>query len=225
VIETRSGELDENGVPLPPSAFPLEQFVWSARYVDSPVLRDANTDADGLCNDETDQRLYYLTDANANVTALVEYDPGDTRWEVVERYSYSAYGNQTIYDATWANTRTESLYANTLGFTGQDSDPVTGLSYYRDRWYNPTSRTFINRDPEGFYDGSFACNAYPFSLPNDSVSLRPLPVLFSVLIPNERTDAGATAYPSTLAGLWHLTRPPKRQDDRLPGGADWDAEE
>ena len=33
------------------------------------MLRDKNTDADGLCDDE---RIYYLGDANFNVTTLVD---------------------------------------------------------------------------------------------------------------------------------------------------------
>jgi RHS repeat-associated protein len=147
VIETRSGSLTSD----PSSLAPQYQYVWSARYVDSPILRDANADADGLCDDETDDRLYYLTDANSNVTALVEYDSGDTRWEVVERYSYSAYGNVTVYDGGW--TSASPAYDNDRLFAGREYDPATGLYYNRDRWYNPTTRTFINRDPEGFSAG------------------------------------------------------------------------
>ena len=55
--------------PQPETLQPYQQYVWSARYIDSPVLRDKNGDQDGLCDDE---RLYYLTDANFNVTTLVE---------------------------------------------------------------------------------------------------------------------------------------------------------
>ena len=61
------------------------------------MLRDKNTDADGLCDDE---RLYYLGDANFNVTTLV-----DTGGDALERYVYSPYGVLTIYDATWSNIR------------------------------------------------------------------------------------------------------------------------
>ena len=52
-----------------------------------------------------------------------------------------------------ATTRTTSAKQNTVGFTGQQLDPATGLSYYRARWYNHCTGAFINRDPEGFAAG------------------------------------------------------------------------
>ena len=45
------------------------------------MLRDKNTDSDSLCDD---QRIYYLDDANFNVTAIV-----DTAGDALERYVYS----------------------------------------------------------------------------------------------------------------------------------------
>jgi len=47
---------------------PNYQYVWGLRYIDAPVLRDENIDDDNLCDDE---RLFYLNDANFNITALV----------------------------------------------------------------------------------------------------------------------------------------------------------
>ena len=88
----------------PESVQPQYQYVWSRRYIDAPVLRDKNTDADGLCDDE---RIYYLGDANFNITTLVS-----TAGDAVERYVYSPYGVLTIYDATWANVRSASSYGN-----------------------------------------------------------------------------------------------------------------
>ena len=70
------------------------QYVWSPRYIDAAVLRDENDDEDNLCDDET---LYYLTDANFNVTALV-----DTSGNVVERYAYDPYGEVIVLDADWS---------------------------------------------------------------------------------------------------------------------------
>ena len=93
-VESRVSASENTG---PESLQPQYQYVWSRRYIDTPVLRDKNTDADGLCDDE---RLYYLGDANFNVTTLV-----NTGGDAVERYVYSPYGVLTIYDATWANTR------------------------------------------------------------------------------------------------------------------------
>ena len=62
---------------------PYEQLVWSARYIDAPVLRDRDTDDDGTL----DETLHYTNDANMNVTALV-----NTSGTVVERVVYDPYG-------------------------------------------------------------------------------------------------------------------------------------
>ena len=45
VVETRQGD------SLAAPEQPKHQYVWSLRYVDAPVLRDGNTDADGQCDD------------------------------------------------------------------------------------------------------------------------------------------------------------------------------
>ena len=52
----------------PESLQPLYQYVWSQRYIDVPILRDKNTDTNGWCDNE---RIYYLSDANFNITTLV----------------------------------------------------------------------------------------------------------------------------------------------------------
>ena len=97
VIETRETAVSTD---QPEAIQPKYQQVWSPRYIDALVLRDENTDADGLCDDG---RLYYLSDANFNVTALI-----DATGAVVERYVYTAYGEATIYDSDWSETRNTS---------------------------------------------------------------------------------------------------------------------
>ncbi len=131
--------------PFAPDALSLvteNQYVWSQRYIDSAVLRDENTGVNGLCDDE---RLYFLNDANFNVTALL-----DTAGDAVERYVYSPYGVDTIYDATWSNTRTESSYANVSLYTGRELAAETGLYYYRNRYYNAELGRFVSREPVGY---------------------------------------------------------------------------
>ena len=77
-LESRVSTSENTG---PESLQPQYQYVWSQRYIDAPMLRDKNTDTDGLCDDE---RLYYLGDANFNVTTLV-----NTGGDALERYVYS----------------------------------------------------------------------------------------------------------------------------------------
>jgi RHS repeat-associated protein len=109
------------------------------------VLRDKNTDADGLCDDE---RIYYLGDANFNITTLV-----NTGGDAIERYVYTPYGVLTVYDATWANIRSTSSYANAYTYTGRQLDAETGLYYYRARFFAPQLGRFCGRDPIEYRDG------------------------------------------------------------------------
>jgi len=118
---------------------PKHQHIWSLRYIDAPILRDENTDEDGLCDDG---RLYYLGDANFNVTTLV-----DPSGDAVERYLYSPYGTPIIYDASWSSTRPSSLYTNPYLYTGREYDPESGLYHYRNRYYDPALGAFVCRDP------------------------------------------------------------------------------
>ena len=141
-LESRVSASENTG---PETLQPQYQYVWSQRYIDAPVLRDKNTDADGLCDDE---RIYYLGDANFNVTTLV-----NTGGDALERYVYSPYGVLTIYDATWVNLRATSSYANAYTYTGRQLDTETGLFYYRARFYATHLGRFISRDPVGYGDG------------------------------------------------------------------------
>ena len=129
----------------PESLQPKYQFIWSPRYIDAPILRDENTDTNGLCDDG---RIYYLADANMNVTSLV-----DINGDALERYIYDPYGRVTIYDADWSNIRSSSSYSNYVLFTGRHLDPETGLYYYRARYYSAELGRFVSRDPIGYRGG------------------------------------------------------------------------
>ncbi len=140
VIETRQDDLEGGEAPVADSIQPTYQNVWSPRYIDSLILRDENTDSDGLCDDA---RVFYLADANYNVTALV-----DTNGDVLERYLYTPYGVVTILDADFTDDADGvSDYDNTTLYTGREYDPETGLYYYRARYYHAELGKFIGRDP------------------------------------------------------------------------------
>ncbi|REK45958.1 MAG: hypothetical protein DWQ46_07750 [Planctomycetota bacterium] len=55
----------------------MNHYVWDVTYVDAPIFRYDGTDT-----------YYYTSDANMNVTALVDASTG----LVVERYHYDPYG-------------------------------------------------------------------------------------------------------------------------------------
>jgi RHS repeat-associated protein len=117
------------------------QYIWSPRYIDALILRDANLDADGQCDD---QRLYYLNDANMNVTALFDAATG----QIVERYIYDPYGHLTVLDADFtADADNVSDYDNSYLYTGRRLDTETGLYFYRARYYHAGLGTFVTRDP------------------------------------------------------------------------------
>ena len=160
VLETRDTTTESD---QPENLQPDYQYVWSGRYIDAPILRDENTDQDSLCDDA---RLYYLADANFNVTTLT-----DTSGDAVERYLYDSYGSVTIYDATWSNTRSVSSYDNTVLYTGREFDIETRLYYYRARYLHMALGRFVRRDPIGYGDGM---NAYQYVLGRPTWLLDPL---------------------------------------------------
>jgi RHS repeat-associated protein len=146
LIETRHAAALPNrtaGTNLPENLSPHYQYVWSAVDPNAPILRD------DLSTGSTAPRLYYLTDANDNVTALVAYDQTAGNWQVKERYVYDAYGNVTVYNATWSTSLggyAASAVGNTVLFGGLQVAPLTGLYRAAARWYNPSTGDWMSRD-------------------------------------------------------------------------------
>jgi RHS repeat-associated protein len=125
------------------------QMVWSPRYVDSLILRDTlNTAGTAIV---PTQRVFYLSDANYNVTGLVKYDSGTSSWTVAERYTYTPYGVVTYRNTDWS-TASSSANNNTTLYTGRTLDLLTGLDYYRARFYDAVLERFVSRDPIGYKD-------------------------------------------------------------------------
>ena len=121
------------------------QYVFGPRYVDEIVLRDEDTTGNGVLN----ERLYYLQDANFNVTAG-QY----VRQRVLERYLYEPYGEATFKTGSWGS-RSASSYANEMMFTGRRVDPETGLQINRYRFYHQQLGRWVTRDPIGYASGDY----------------------------------------------------------------------
>ena len=146
VIETREGEDVSGAAPAAESLEPKYQNIWSPRYVDSMILRD---EYDSQGDIITANRVYYLSDANYNVTALV-----DASGNVIERYLYTPYGTVTVLDPDFsADADGESDCDNTTLYTGREFDPETELMYYRARYYHSELGRFVGRDPIGYWGG------------------------------------------------------------------------
>ena len=112
--------------------------VWSPVYVDALVVRDRDTDANGTL----DERLWVQTDANHNVTALV-----DGAGAVVERYAYDPFGARTVYSSTYTLRSGGSLYANPVGFQGLRQSGSSGFLEADHRWLTPTLGRWATLDP------------------------------------------------------------------------------
>jgi len=143
VLETRRNTIPRSGEPALASTL-YEQYVWSPRYIDSPILRDRSTTGNGTIN----ERRYYLTDAQSNVTTLL-----NAAGDPVERYTYDPYGKVTIYDGTWTNERSASADANEVLYCGYRRDSETGLYHVRNRNYHPLLGRWMQRDPLDYVDG------------------------------------------------------------------------
>ncbi len=144
VLETRDTTTES---VQPENLQPDWQYVWSPRYIDAPVLRDKNTDTDGLCDDE---RIYYLNDANFNITTLA-----NTGGDAVERYLYDAYGRGTVYVGAWTSVLSASSFANVMMYTGRERDAETGLYHYRNRYYDCQLGEFNSRDRISSHDNPY----------------------------------------------------------------------
>jgi RHS repeat-associated protein len=143
------------------------QFLLSPRYIDAPIFRDTlNTAGDGIVAAE---RVFYLSDANYNVTGLMKKVSGV--WQVVERYTYNPYGVVTYRAANWTMTGS-SANNNTTLYTGRTLDLLTALYYYRARYYDALMERFINRDPIGYDAGDK--NLYRYSGNSPLTRLDPL---------------------------------------------------
>ena len=103
---------------------PLAQYVWHPNYVDALAVRFYDADTDGDLDENNDGAQYYLQDANYNVTAVL-----DAGGAVLERYTYTAYGEVTFLEPDFDEAATQqSIIGNEHLYTGRERDAETGLS-------------------------------------------------------------------------------------------------
>ena len=127
-VESRWGLAAWNPINTPMHS----QYIWSLLGVKTPLLEDTTFGTGGVPT--TAGRPYYLTDANANVTGLVQESGGT--WGVRQRNVYSPYGTVTYCTPSWT-VQTLPTVANTLLFASMDfAGSATGLYYDNARWYD-----------------------------------------------------------------------------------------
>jgi hypothetical protein len=103
----------------------VNQYVWDLSYIDAPVVRFRDGNADSDYEDSVDNTLYYTTDANHNVTALVKASDGS----VAERYTFDAYGKAMVHDAAWSDVAVAPRKG--VGLTFNDSASTMAETNYR----------------------------------------------------------------------------------------------
>ena len=92
---------------------------------------------DNKIRQKTGNTVYYFArDHLGSTTALTS-----SNGALAERETYDAYGNNA------GSTKTR------YGFTGRERDSLTGLLYYRARFYDPQLGRFISEDPIGLFGG------------------------------------------------------------------------
>src|SRR5207245_10297535 len=119
-----------------------QNLIYQGQYVMKDINSDGTTieylNGPGIDNkirqkgSSTTTTYYFTQDHLGSTTALT-----GTTGKLVERITYDAHGNSA------GSTRTR------YGFTGRERDSLTGLLYYRARFYDPQLGRFISEDPIG----------------------------------------------------------------------------
>jgi RHS repeat-associated protein len=103
--------------------------------------------------DSETNTYFYIRNHNNSVVALVD-ESGD----VAESYTYTAYGEVTVFDVN-GNELDKSLLGNRYTFQGREIDYSTGLYNFRARWYDAETGHWLSKDPIGINGG---LNQYVF---------------------------------------------------------------
>ena len=113
--------------------------------------------SDGLNIDEPLAMLrssttsYYQADGLGSITSL-----SSGAGALAQTYTFDSFGNQTASSGSLTNP---------FQYTGRESDPETGLYYYRARYYDPKIGRFIGEDPIGLLGGDIDLYRYVWGRP------------------------------------------------------------
>lgn len=97
---------------------------------------------DVLAMDKGNASYFYLKDRLGTVNEII-----DASGNIVQSYSYSAFGTILSIRDGADQVLTEPIIKNFYTFTGRESDFETGLNYYRARYYDSGMGRFLSSDP------------------------------------------------------------------------------
>jgi RHS repeat-associated protein len=114
---------------------PTFRYVY-ASYIDEPFVRKTAGTGGTL--------VYFHRNHQYSITAVTT-----SAGAIAERYAYSAYGQQTILDAS-VSVHSSSAINNRYTYTGREWDATLALHHFRARWMSPSAGRFLGRDPIGY---------------------------------------------------------------------------
>ena len=98
---------------------------------------------------------YLHQDRQFNVVGI-----SDHKRRLIEYTHYAPYGERSVTTRWQGDGYNESQCDVNIGFTGRYYDSLTGLYYFRARYYDEDQGRFISRDPSGYVDGMGLYNGY-----------------------------------------------------------------
>ena len=115
------------------------QYLWDIRYIDAPVCRFVDIGGGEI------ETVFFCTDANMNVTALVGayLQPGAQG----PHYEYDPYGKVHVYNVGFEYQGNDPGTTEIL-YCGYRYDPETGMYQVRNRMYQPMLGRWVQRDPK-----------------------------------------------------------------------------
>ncbi len=99
---------------------------------------------------------WYLADRLGSVRQQVQTDG-----TILNEINYDSFGNVV--------TETNPAEGDRFKYTGREYDDLTGLYYYRARWYDARTGKFLSEDPLGFAAGDYNLSRYVLNNPVNAV--------------------------------------------------------
>jgi len=141
----------------------LDEVLWMDRDVARNSEEPWQPDPISGTPDGTIEARYFVHHDHLGSAVAVTDDPASAASvAVVERFTYSAYGQAAAWEATWSSETgsypaSSSPWLSKVGlpylYTGQRFDPESGLQYSKHRVYDPAVGKFLRRDLVGYGDG------------------------------------------------------------------------